>query len=385
MRSLDHAARPADALTQMQREPLGREAGGKRDFEVGAVPAAAVQLQRGVRVLGHRLGGDAADLLQGGAAQHGAGAAEEGGVPVVVAVLDQAVEHVALRRHAGAGGEVPLERVGRVEMVRRLHQGDVGLLDQPAHRELQEGAGRDVVAVEDGDELAVGLRHRVVEVAGLGVLVVGAGDVAAADRLRELAELLALAVVEQPDAHLVGRPVDRHRRQHRGAHDRHRLVVGGYVDVDRGPGRRVLGQRHRLAPERPRRLRVAEHQHGHGVDFRPKQPHAEEQRERAAERQRLREAPEDVACRHRQRERHQEQRHLLAANPVGEEEHDHAADGEHSLLLRLQRHRRHRQHQRESEDCQQDVNQAVTKSRHSRGADRTRPGRFVGGPHAVTS
>ncbi len=93
---LDHAARPADALADVGGEGLGGQPGGLRDVDVGGVPAQLLHAQRGVRVLGDGLGGDAADLVEGLAADDGAGAAEEGGVPEVVAVLDDAVEELAL-------------------------------------------------------------------------------------------------------------------------------------------------------------------------------------------------------------------------------------------------------------------------------------------------
>ena len=109
----------------------------------------------------------------------------------------EAVEQQALVRHAAAAGEVPLERVGRVEMVRRLHHGEPRVAQQPAHGELQEGARRHVVAVEDGDVFAGGLGERVVDVAGLGALVIAGGSGSRRRRpRREFAELGRPAVVE---------------------------------------------------------------------------------------------------------------------------------------------------------------------------------------------
>ena len=56
------------------------------------------------------------------AAQHRGRAAEEGGVPLVEAALDDAVEHLVLGRHDAEGAQVSLERIGIDEEVRRLHQ-----------------------------------------------------------------------------------------------------------------------------------------------------------------------------------------------------------------------------------------------------------------------
>jgi len=54
-----------------------------------------LQAQAGVRIFGDGLGSDAPDLVERFAAEHRAGSAEEGRVPEVVAVLDDAVEELA--------------------------------------------------------------------------------------------------------------------------------------------------------------------------------------------------------------------------------------------------------------------------------------------------
>ena len=97
-----------------------------------------MQLQHRMRVFGHGFSCDAADLVQRRAADDRAGAAEESCVPVIVPILQQAVEHVALGRHAAAGGEVPLEGIGRVKVMRRLHQCQLVVFAEPSHRQLQE-------------------------------------------------------------------------------------------------------------------------------------------------------------------------------------------------------------------------------------------------------
>ena len=148
---LDHAARPANALADVAAEALGGEAGGLRDVDVGGVPAVHLHAQRGVRVFGDGLDGDAADLVERGAAKDGAGAAEEGRVPEVVAVLDDAVEELALVGDGAELVEIALERIGRVEVVRRLQHGQLAVAEEPAHGDLQEAAGGDVIAIEDGD------------------------------------------------------------------------------------------------------------------------------------------------------------------------------------------------------------------------------------------
>ena len=90
--NLHHAARPADALADVVGHAGGGKARGLWNIDVGRAPAAALHAERGVGIFGDGFDGDAADLLQRRAADDGAGAAEEGGVPEVVAVLDDAVE-----------------------------------------------------------------------------------------------------------------------------------------------------------------------------------------------------------------------------------------------------------------------------------------------------
>ncbi len=152
-----------------------------------------------------------------------------------------------------------------------------------------------VVAVEDGDELAIGVAHRMVDVAGLGALVVRTDDVAATAGLGEVAELLAPPVIEDPDVHLIARPVDVERRQHGRAHQVQRLVVAGYVDVDGGPVRRVGRHRHRLAVQRIGRLHIGQDQQRAGVDLRRDQTDAQEPLKETVERQRVGGAPVEVA------------------------------------------------------------------------------------------
>ena len=49
-----------------------------------------------MRVFGHGFDGDAADFIERFATEDGAGATEEGGIPEVVAVLNDAIEELVL-------------------------------------------------------------------------------------------------------------------------------------------------------------------------------------------------------------------------------------------------------------------------------------------------
>ena len=68
--------------------------------------------REGVGVLGDGLDGDAADLIERGAAKDGAGAAEERRIPEVVAVLDDTVEELAFVGDEAELFQVALEGVG---------------------------------------------------------------------------------------------------------------------------------------------------------------------------------------------------------------------------------------------------------------------------------
>ena len=216
---LRHATCPADALTDVRRQALGGQPGGLRDAKIGGVVALATHLQRGVSVLGDGLDGDAADFHQRRTPDHRTTAAEERGVPQVVAVLHQPVEQFGFVGHDAEGLQVALDRIGRVEEMRRLQHGQLLVTQEGAHRQLQERSRGHMVAVEDRDELAVGARQCGVEVAGLGVQVVAAGEVASPAGQAELLEIIATAVIEQIDPQLVGRPVHRLGRQHGATHD----------------------------------------------------------------------------------------------------------------------------------------------------------------------
>ena len=123
------------------------------------------------------------------------------------------------------GREIALERIGIDEEVRRLDEEQLRVVGEVADRLAQEVARRRVVGVEHGDEFAGRVREAVVEVAGLGVLVARARQVAArrdraqsacssraplaaaamaSSTLSNCAFLVGAAVVEQPDRQLVG-------------------------------------------------------------------------------------------------------------------------------------------------------------------------------------
>ncbi len=115
-----------------------------------------MHLERRVRIFSDGFDGDAAHLLQRPTTQHRARAAEEGGVPQIVAVLNQPIEQVAFVGHAAERAEIALERIGRKEMMRGSEHRALRIAQEPAHGGRQKRAHRDVIAIEDGDEVALG-------------------------------------------------------------------------------------------------------------------------------------------------------------------------------------------------------------------------------------
>ena len=258
---LGHPARPADALTDVRGERLGLQPRRLGHAEVRRAPAAAMHPERGVRVLGDRLDRDSAHVLECRAAEHGARTAEEGRIPGVQARLDDAVEQLVLGGHTPCGAQVPAIRVRRVEVVRRLHQREARVAQEPSHRHLEERADRHVIAVEDGDELRVGNRQCMVQVSGFRVRVVAPGDVSDSRLGRESPERITPAIVEEVHAEPILRPIHRGGGEHGRAYDRQRLVVGRDEDVHRGPPRRIWRQRDRPPAQRCGGLVIGEQQH----------------------------------------------------------------------------------------------------------------------------
>src|SRR3984885_12908822 len=205
---LNHTARPANALPDVAAEPLGSKASGLRNVDIGGVPAAHLHAQRGVSVLCDCLDGNATDFVERGTSEDGAGAAEEGGVPEVIAVLNDAVEEIPLIGDHAELVQIALEGIRRIEVMRRLQHSQFVLAKEPAEGDLQETAGGDMVAVEDGDVGGVEMGEGVVDIAGFCVLVGVARHVADACVFGKFAELFAVAVVEEVDVEFGGGPVD---------------------------------------------------------------------------------------------------------------------------------------------------------------------------------
>ena len=117
-------------------------------------------------------------LLDGVAAQDGAGAAAEGAVPGIARDEDHVVPFALVVLHHVGQAQVDLKYVGIVKMLRRLHDDDPRIGKEETDRAVQEIAMGSEVGVEDREQFALRELQSVVDVARLGVLVVGPADIA---------------------------------------------------------------------------------------------------------------------------------------------------------------------------------------------------------------
>ena len=304
---LRHATGPSNALGHVLRKTFGCQARGLGDIDIGGPVPEPMQLERGVRVFGDRFDGDATDFHQGAAPQDGAGPAEEAGVPEVVAVLDQAVKERTLVRHTPEGAQVALEGVCGEEVMRCLDQCTARIGKHGAHRQLQERAHRQVIAVEDGNEVRAGPGQGLVEISRLGMPVVGPVEVPDAHFGGEFPQAVAVSVVKQMDVQPIRWPVKVLGRQHRGPDHRERFVVGRDVDVDVGPVGRVGRQRFGCPLEWPGALDESQHHDQPRVALCAKQDEAQHGFPARHQVERLGHAPPAVTARSNQRQRHEQQ------------------------------------------------------------------------------
>ena len=225
-------------------------------------------------------------------------------------------------------------------MVRGLDERELRIAHQQAHRHLQERPGRNVVAIEDGDELAVRALERVVQVPGLGVAVVGTDDVSDPRLGGEGAELRAAAVIQQVDAKLVGRPIESARGEHRDADHLERLVVGRDEDVHRRPAGDIAGQRDRFSRKRRDGLHVREHQHRARVKLRREEDGAQDRIERPLVGEGGGEPPPEISRGGRDRDGDERQARKLPLAPADEDREHEGADRHRELRVQIERRRR---------------------------------------------
>ena len=91
-----------------------------------------------MRIFGDALMRDPAGRFESGAAQHGTGTTKERRIPQIVRILDHAVEEFPFIGNTAKVGEIAFKRIGRIEMMRRLQHGEIGVAKKPSRCHLQE-------------------------------------------------------------------------------------------------------------------------------------------------------------------------------------------------------------------------------------------------------
>ena len=152
-----------------------------------------------------------------------------------------------------------------------------------------------MVAIKNRHVFARGMLQGIVQIAGLGVVALGAPQVVRTRAFGKLPEFVAAAVVKQVDIKLVARPVHAEGREYGGPDHLERLVVARDKDVHRWPLAQLGRQRRWLALHWPDRLDIAQHHHHPGVDFGRQQSQPEHEIPEVLEVEGLGQAPPDVA------------------------------------------------------------------------------------------
>ncbi len=234
---LHRAGPPSVALKLVLAGIVGRQATSQHLVVIDGPPAGAMESNGGVDVLGDGVGRSAAHRAERLGPHQCAGAAPEGGIPSVLAGLEEPIEERLLMEWLTVGDPASVLEAGDVvEVLRRLDERDA-LVGEVAERGAQEVGSRDMVGIEEGQDLGVDHAKRVIHVARLGVLMGRTCEIARAQRGRELGDLRPLTVVEHPG--LVLR-LERDRRRDRRHQDLGALVVGRDQHRDtreRGPAR----------------------------------------------------------------------------------------------------------------------------------------------------
>ena len=233
--NLRHTARPAGTLDHVEYQTLRCQPRRQRNIDKRRFPAATLHFQRGVRIFCHRLNGKTANLFQRATADHRTRAAEEGGVPVIITLLDWTVKQHPFVGDITPHRQVTFKGVRRIEVVRRLHQRQHGIFQEPANGGLKKNTRRHVVAVKYANQLTLGDFHRVVEVTCFGVVMLGTGNIPDAHVLSENGKFPTAAVIEKIDFYFISWIINTLSCQHRVTHHFQRFVIGRNINIHRRP------------------------------------------------------------------------------------------------------------------------------------------------------
>src|SRR4026207_1104511 len=134
-----------------------------------------------VDVFGHGLGAESADFDQHTTAEQPAASREERAVMPITAGLKHTIEQSLLILEGSLKLQIFLKYVGIVEMVRRLDERDLFILEK-SYRIFQETAGRDVIDVENRNDFSRCFMQGMVQVSSFRVLAIRPADVSTIQR-----------------------------------------------------------------------------------------------------------------------------------------------------------------------------------------------------------
>ena len=255
--------------------------------------------------------------------------------------------------------QVFFKRIRREKNVRRLQHGEFFVAQKPAHAHLQKRARRNVIAIEDGDVLAIGHSQSLIEVAGLGVVVVVARQVTNAQLGAEVAKVVAFAIVQHIHAQTLGGPVQSHGRKDCLLHHAQGLVVGGNENIDAGPGVGVFRQRYRLALQRPGGLKIANQKHRECVQLGHHQTEAKCRIQQVLKTHRVRQSPVDIPRRRCDRQDEHGQGGEPSRRLAQQQGEKKGESRKQQLFLQLHRHADHQRKQQARNDCKQQFDHRV--------------------------
>src|SRR4029077_6673298 len=134
-----------------------------------------------VNVFGYGLGAESANFNQYVTAEQPAASREKRTIMPIAAGLKHTIEQGLLVLEDSLKLQIFLKYVGIVEMMRGLDEGDLLILEK-AYRIFQETAGRNVIDVENRNDVSRCFMQGMIQVSGFRVLSIRPADVSTVQR-----------------------------------------------------------------------------------------------------------------------------------------------------------------------------------------------------------
>src|SRR6266567_8339547 len=124
-----------------------------------------------------------------------------------------------------------------------------------------------MIGIENRNQLAAREPQGMVDVAGLGMLIVAARDIPGSYAGSKLAKLLSSSIIQYKDSDLVRGIVHRERSYDSWPHHAQRLIVGRNKNIDGGPPTRIPRQGNGWATQGSQGLEVTEEECDKSVEL----------------------------------------------------------------------------------------------------------------------